>query len=213
MDAANQRRGVIPAWRLVGGICLHFTVPAYLLTLVVAGTAAALNGRTPADMLGHVVHLSAWFLLAYALLGLVSVGLFAIGEGMMERWSDRATPEARRSARRLARAIATARKAFGDPAAPSLAILEGAWDHDDPRIRALTVDCAELVDRTARAIASAPADRRGPIVTLGRDALAHIAASFEALADERSRLDEGDARVIARYVETRYGPTDFPSGG
>lgn len=210
--AATDERRVIPAWRLIGGIFLHFTVPAYLLTLAIAGTSAALHGRPLAAMLGNVVHLSGWFLLVYVLLGLVSVGLLAAGEALWTR--SRSTPQARRSAARLARALTAARSAFGEAARPSLDILAGhGWDHADPRFQALAADLAELVTRTSAALASAPPERRETIAKLGRDSLAHITASFEALAAERGRLDEGDVRVIARYVESRYGPSDFPSSG
>jgi hypothetical protein len=215
MEAVQKRQRVIPAWRLAGGIFLHFTVPAYLLTLAIAGMSAALQRRPLAAMLGNIVHLSGWFLLGYSLLGIVSVTGLALGEYLIDRWrSPPSPPPVRQSRARLDRALGIARQTFGNAAEPLLrTFTANPSDHADPRIQALTADLVELVDRTTTALASAPLDRSEPIVALGLQSLAHIAASFEALATERSRLDEGDVRVIARYVETRYGPSDSASSG
>lgn len=215
MEAAQKRQRLIPAWKLAGGIFLHFTVPAYLLTLAVAGTAAALQGRSLAEMLGRIAPLSGWFLLGYTLLSVASVAGLALGEHVVGQWHRRSEPpQARSSAARLDHAVAAGRRVLADPAAPFLDVLtETAWNHADPRIQALTTDLAELVDRTAAALDTAPADRRDAIARLGIESLDHIAASFAALAAERSRLDEGDVRVIARYVETRYGPSNFSGDG
>ncbi|WP_404710247.1 hypothetical protein [Sphingomonas sp. MMS24-J13] len=218
MEAVRKRQRMIPAWKLAGGIFLHLTVPAYLLTLAVVGTSAALHGRSLAAMLGQIVHLSGWFLFGYTLLGVASVAGLALAEHGIGRWRGRRetppTPQARQSAARLDHAVATGHRVLAHASAPALhALSETAWDHADPRIQALTADLAELLDRTAVALASAPRDRRDAIAKLGLESLDHIAASFAALAAERSRLDEGDVRVIARYVEARYGTSDFSSDG
>jgi hypothetical protein len=213
MEAAQKRQRLIPAWKLAGGIFLHFTVPAYLLTLAVAGISAALHGRSFAAMLGRIVPLSGWFLLGYALLGVVSVAALAIGEHLIGRWRRRheapLPPQARISAARLERALEDTRRVFGDAAAPALQAFTSPADHADPRVQALTADFAELVDRSATALASAPPDRREAIAAVGLESIRHIATSFEALATERSRLDEGDVEVMARYVKARYLPSDF----
>lgn len=212
MEAAQKRQRLIPAWKLAGGIFLHFTVPAYLLTLTIAGIWGALHGQAFADMLGRIVPLSAWFLLGYTALGLASVAGLAAGERLVGRREPPPPPQARQSAARLDRALATARRVLGD-ATPLRALTEKPWDHADARVQALTTDLANLVDRTATAFASAPPDRRAAIVVLGAESIGHIAASFEALAAERSRLDEGDVEVMARYVKARYAPSDFSSDG
>jgi hypothetical protein len=215
MEAAQKRQRLIPAWKLAGGIFLHLTVPAYLLTLAMAGTAAALAGHSFADMLARVVPLSVRFLIGYAALGIVSVTGLGLGQWLIERGRrPHLPPQAKQSAARLERSLATARRAFGDAAEPLLeAFNAGPPHHEDPRIQALTADFAELIERSATALASAALDRRAAIVQVAVESIDHIAASFEALAAERSRLDEGDVEVMARYVKARYASSDFSSDG
>jgi hypothetical protein len=43
------------------------------------------------------------------------------------------------------------------------------------------------------------------IAEVAAASLRHIESALTVLQAERSRLDEGDLRTIARYVATRYG--------
>lgn len=43
------------------------------------------------------------------------------------------------------------------------------------------------------------------IAEIAAASLRHIESALTVLQAERSRLDEGDLRTIARYVATRYG--------
>jgi hypothetical protein len=52
-------------------------------------------------------------------------------------------------------------------------------------------------------------ESRTDILALATRSLQRIDDTLNDLAAERSRLNHGDARAVARYVENRYGPSDF----
>ena len=87
-------------------------------------------------------------------------------------------------------------------------IRKAQWDHGDSRFQALSKDLAEVMRTSAAALTSAPAARRAAITDMAAASLEGLHAGLQALLDERSRLDEGDAKTVARYVETRYGTSD-----
>jgi len=87
------------------------------------------------------------------------------------------------------------------------------WDHADDRYQALSSDLAEVVRTSTAAIASAAPERRPELRALAADSLRHIETALAELSAERARLDEGDARVMARYVRLRLTQSDSASDG
>lgn len=202
-------------WRLVAGAFLHVAVPAYILTVPLACLFAASPAATVEDVLKLALPFSGWFLALYAASGT----LFSLGAALLDpalrrsrRRRDARDPRraALRSAERLSRAIAAGRRLYGDRVPPALDRLAAMpCDHADPRCQALSADLAEIVRTSAAAMATAPAERRDAILERATVALDRIDGAVAALRAERGRLDEGDALTVARYVESRYGPSDF----
>ena len=200
------------SWKLVIAALLHFIVPAYILTLLVEWLAEAPTRGLP----GQILAMSARFLVGYAVLALLAAMLARALDPMLRR--RRARREAvdparaeRRSAERVATAIAKVSRlisgAIGEPLVATVARLRhGGWDHADQRDRALSADLARAVDAFARAHASAARDDKQEVATLAAAALTRIADALDELADERRRLDHGDALTHARYLDARYGP-------
>ncbi|MFA6112976.1 MAG: hypothetical protein WC729_03270 [Sphingomonas sp.] len=210
----GDEHAILP-WRIVAGAFLHFAVPAYILTVPLACLFAAPAAATVEDVLRLALPFSGWFLALYAASGT----LFSLGAALLDPMlrQQRRRREARdprvaaqRSAQRLSRAITEGRRLYGDRAPSALDRLSAApCDHADPRCQALSSDLAEIVRTSAAALASAPAERRTAILATAAAALDRIDNAVAALHAERSRLDEGDALTVARYVESRYGTSDF----
>ena len=59
-------------------------------------------------------------------------------------------------------------------------------------------------DAFVAAFGSAATARQPEIVALAADSYERIAAAAGMLAEERGRLDEGDARTVAGYIAARY---------
>ena len=170
-------------------------------------------------MIASVPRLSAFFLGGYATLAASSVIVALAVEPLLRFRNARLEARdprfaAQASSRRVARAIADGMPRLGPEAAPTLNAFRGPrWDHTDERFQTLSADLAEVVRTASAALATAPPDRRGAIAELAAASLHRIEAALTALQAQRGRLDEGDLHTIARYVATRYDPSDFASGG
>jgi len=110
---------------------------------------------------------------------------------------------------RLADAMGTLRQLPGDARLlTALATLDHLpWDHADPRAQDLSRDLAAAATAFASAFRSAPEARRGDVLDLAADSAERIAAAVGTLAEERGKLDDGDARTIAGYIAARYPDT------
>lgn len=202
-------------WRIVAGAFLHFAVPAYIVTVPLACLFAAPPAATVEDMLNLALPFSGGFLAIYAASGTLFSLAAALLDPMLRR--QRRRREARdprvaalRSEQRLSRAIAEGRRLYGERAPPALDRLSTVrCDHADPRCQALSSDLAEIVRTSAAAFATAPVERRDAILKVATAALDRIEGAVAALHAERGRLDEGDVLTVARYVESRYGTSDF----
>jgi len=216
VEAAGEQDPILP-WRLVAGAFLHFIIPAYLVAALVdwqLGTPA--NGES---FLRHLPAFSAIFLAVYAaaalLCSLGAAGLDRILRGRRARREarDPAAP-ARRSAQRLAAAVRLGKGKFGAEGDCALEqLLHGHWLHADPRFQSLSADLEAVVQRSVQALAHATDDGRAAIVETARPAIDHVRQGLAALeAAERGRA-ESEARTVARYVELRYGASDFAGEG
>jgi len=211
-EAAGEKSPILP-WRLVAGAFLHFIIPAYLVAALVdwqLGTPA--NGEA---FLRHLPAFSALFLAVYAVAALAcalgAAGLDRILRGRRAR-REAADPmaPARRSEQRLAAAVRLGQGRFGADGDAALAqLLHGRWLHADPRFQALSADLEAVVQRSVQALAHATQDGRAAIVETARAAIDHVGQGLATLeAAERGRA-ESEARTVARYVELRYGASDF----
>jgi hypothetical protein len=214
----EEERPVLP-WRLVVGALLHFILPAYVATLAIAGFVDGPRHSSAEALLDFALGASGKFLAFYILLIVVAAGTARLLDPPLRTRRariDAANPAlaAKRSQRRVARASAEAgRLAYGDATGrvtmAVTAIRDGRWQHGDDRFQALSADLAEATHTFSTAFETAGPDRRAEIAALAATSLERIAAALESLAAERGRLDEGDARTLARYIDTRYGPSDF----
>lgn len=212
--ASNRR-----SWRLVAGAFLHFVAPAYLVAVPLACLALAPAHATAHDFLRLALPISGWFLAGYLTLALAATTLTALAEPLVQ--SNRARREAsdprllaRASEHRVARAIADGRRQLGKDAVRILDQIQGPrWDHGDLRFQSLSADLTELVRTTIAAVETAPPAKRPEIEALATESLQHLEEALATLHAERAQLDEGDARTVARYIESRYAPSDFAGEG
>ncbi len=209
LQSVTHERPILP-WRVVAGILLHVIIPAYLLTFL----AACFVPPQPVSItavLGRMIVTGEYFLPAYALLTAVASGAARIVDPWLHR--RRASRLARdpraiadQSRARLAGAMTTLRQLSGDTRlVTALATLDHLpWDHDDARAQDLSRDLATAATAFASAFRSAPEERRGEMIGLAAESSERIATAAGALAEERGKLDRGDARTIAGYIAARY---------
>ncbi len=205
----------IRAWRIVGGAFLHFAVPVYVVTVAVATLFTAPAGAPLGELARLALGYSGWFLAGYAALALAGTLTAAALEpliGVRRRGRDATDPgrAAIDSRMRVTRALAEARSLPGADLRQLVDMLaQPRWDHDDERYQALSRDLAQVVHAMAVANDTASTESRSDILALATRSLQRIEEMLSGLRAEQSRLDHGDARAIARYVENRYGPSDF----
>ena len=191
----------IPTSRFLVGILLHFCVPAYLLVCL---AAAFLHepvvtgwGAVPARMLW----MAAWFVPAFLLAMVAAAGLGA----MLDR-RDQHGPDAAAGSREALEDGRRQLSALGcltlDRALARLDTVR--WDHTDPRHQRIAADLVAAGRTFAAAHDSAPPAGRGAIGELAAESVERLADAMVALAEERRRLDEGDARTVAGYLQARY---------
>jgi HAMP domain-containing protein len=215
----DMERAVLP-WRLVVGIFLHFAIPFYFIVLL---GAFLLSASPPADIAEGVrwlLRASGWFLGGYALTTLLAGIAAALLDPLLRAIRARRRirhPDAaaRLSERRAAEAIARIGAADWGPAAPRIAaalrhVAAEPWNHADPHGQRLSCDLSDAANAFLPALASARGDKRAEISGLAADAIERIAGAIEQLARDKSRLDEGDARTIARMISLRYGDDARP---
>jgi len=204
----------IRAWRIVGGAFLHFAVPVYVVTVAVATLFTAPAGAPLSDLAHLALGYSGWFLAGYAALALAATVVTAALEPLVGLRRHRDAIDPRRAANdsrmRVTHALAEARSLPGADLRRIVDVLaRPRWDHDDERYQALSRDLVQVVHAMAVANDTASDESRTDILALATRSLQRIDDTLNDLAAERSRLNHGDARAVARYVENRYGPSDF----
>jgi hypothetical protein len=203
----------IRAWRIVGGAFLHFAVPAYVVTVAVATFFTAPAGAPLSELAHLALGYSGWFLAGYGALALTATLVAAALEPLVNlrrRVAIDPNRAATDSRTRVTHALAEARSL---PGADLRKLVDGLaqprWNHDDERYQALSLDFAQVVHAMAVANNTASNESRPDILALSTRSLQRIEEMLSSLVTERSRLDHGDAHTIARYIENRYGPSDF----
>jgi len=219
----NEPARKLLRWRFAVGLLIHLALPAYVVTMGVAILVAA----KPVSLLRslHIALVAgAWFIPAYGML--IAAVALAVRAGD-RRADDRRTslaaldPQlaARHSAQRVAAAVASLEQIAANPGdaeglrAAVVMLRDGAWRHDDKRFQSLAADLAKAAGAFAASFDAAVAGQRSEVQLLATTAVEQIAGELQRLAGEASRLDHRDAQVAARYIELRYGGTDFTGDG
>lgn len=194
--------------RLLVGILLHFCVPAYLLVALAAALlrvpAVASWPEVPARMLWA----AAWFVPGF----LIAVAVAAAAGALIDRRRV-AAPDGATASRQ---ALAEGRRALGALAHPvldrALARLDAhGFDHGDPRQAQVAADLLAAARTFTAAHASATPAGRAGVGELAAAGVHRLADALAGLTEERRRLDEGDARTVAGYLEARYGAPTPPA--
>lgn len=204
MAVSTERRVArpIPTSRLLVGILLHFCAPAYLLTCL----ATCLLGDPPVDDVGSVVGRMAWtalwFLPGFLLLTGAAAGVGAV----LDRHRDR-SPDAAETARAH---VAAARQLLAplhhSRLTQAMAAMDAVrWDYAEARYQRVAADLDAAARTFFAAASSAGPDRRPAILNLAADSIEGLGVALAELHDEKRRLDEGDARTVATYLDARYG--------
>jgi hypothetical protein len=215
LPTKNEKDRPILPWRFVGGAFLHCVVPAYLAAVVVDALLTARGRTTTESLMRHALHFTSWFLMGYALLALLGISsAMALDPMFRARRAKRASrdpqTDIRRSEMRVEDAVATGRELFGLHADTYLSTIQSLrWDHADHRFQSLSVDLKDVIAAASTAKAEASADRHPAIIATASATLGRIEAALGYLVAERGRRAEGDVEAVARYVEMRYGPSDF----
>ena len=193
MVAPHPRK--IPLWKLIGGAAVHFIVPAYVVALGVDGWRFATRGGGDlAAWLGHVPGVSAWFLGAYAALGLGAAGVAAL-VAPAGAPVDAGSP--------LREAMARGRGAFGpqgDAALERIAVLR--LDPEDGAAGRKLRDLGAMV-AAGRAALDGRDDER--IRAMTAEAIGTIATELEERARAGAEQARERAQIMAHYVGQRYG--------
>jgi hypothetical protein len=213
----TRTSGRIRPSRFVAGIALHLAIPAYLVWLAIA-LLPELTGGSRDQFAATAGRASVQFLIVY----LVAVVALTLATRALEPTlrQVRERREARdprtgpqQSKQRLAAALRTAASLGGSgPLARATERLEAApWNHDDSRFQTLSTDLARVATAFGSALHTTSGAERDELQNLAASTFNRIAGAAEQLADEQRRLDHGDARTLARYIELRYPSSDFAS--
>lgn len=204
----------IRAWRIVAGAFLHFAVPVYVVTVAVATLFTAPAGAPLGELARLALGYSGWFLASYAAAALAVTVAAAALEPLVEVRRRHGPIDPSRAATdsrmRVTRALAEARSLPGADLRQLVDMLaQPRWDHDDDRYQTLSRDLEQVVHAMTVANGTASRESRSDILALATRSLQRIDDTLSSFAAEQSRLDHGDASAVARYVENRYGPSDF----
>ncbi len=199
---------------------MHIALPVY----AVAAALVLLLSSHPlsvAEGLRLALMTGAWFIPLYAILIIVvSVATSAAGRLVRRRRAISAARDpavaAKASAQRLAaalpriEAIAAGNEETAFRIRTAVAQLRsGVWRHEDKRFQAVSSDLAMATAAFAASFDTAGVKRQSEIRLMAATALEQIAGELRRLQSENTSLDCGDAQVAARYIDLRYGGTDF----
>ena len=148
---------------------------------------------------------AAWYVPAFLLVVAAAAGMGAL----LDRWRPPNTDPVMTSrdsiveAQRLFSTMDHARLAR------AVAQLDAVpWDTTDPSIQKITADLLATARTFAVAHETAAPAGGAALLDLAADSVERMAAAAETAADERRRLNEGDARTMAGYLAARYSSAD-----
>jgi hypothetical protein len=207
-------------WRLVVGIFLHFAIPFYLIALLCAFLFVPGVPVTAEARVQWLLRESGLFVIGFAaattLAGIVAAmidpPLRALRRRRLAQDPDRPALASRKRAKAALTRLGTADWGqSGARVAAALTRLGGEpWDHRSAEGQRLSQDLAEAANAFIAALESARGMRRAELADLAAGTIDRIADALEQHHADKSRLDEGDARTIARLIELRYGSNSRP---
>ncbi len=206
-------RPMLP-WRVVGGAFLHFALLTYLLVGLGSCAAGLLSGLTFAELAAHALTYSAWFATGYLTLALSGTAAAVLLDPPLRRRQRRLAerdPNAatQQSYQNLVDVLEEGRARLDPVAVAQLeAIAAQEWHHEQLAFQMISADFSKVVRTSIAAMATASSERREEITAVTVAALSRIADGLHDLHLERSRLDEGDLRTVARYIDGRYSPSN-----
>ncbi|WP_267381262.1 MULTISPECIES: hypothetical protein [unclassified Sphingomonas] len=209
-------RPVLP-WPIVAGAFLHFALPAYLLIGLACGAAGLLAGLTPPDLVARALPYSIRFAVAYLILAVIATAVAAVLDPPLRRRRQRRAgrdPGAaeRQSRRNLVCALAEGRARLDGDAVLALDDIAAiTWQHAEPAFQSISADLSEVVRTSVAAMATATPQRQQELATVTTATLTRIVAVLCDLQERRGRVDEGDLHTVARYIDSRYPPSDYAS--
>ena len=174
-----------------------------------------LRAEAGGTFLRHLLAFSGWFLVLYAAAALVC----SLGAAGLDGCCAGAAPCARRPIprprrggprRRVAAAVRLGQGRFGAEGDAALdACCAGTGSTPIPAFRRSPPTWKRSSSARSTALDHATDDGRAAIVEMACAAIDHVGQGLDALeAGERERA-ESEARTVARYVEMRYGDSDF----
>jgi hypothetical protein len=215
----DEETPILP-WRLVIGIFLHFAIPLYLIALLAAFLFLPGVPATAEARVRWLLRESGLFLVCFAaattLAGIVAAMIDPPLRALRRRRRARDPDQPAIASRRRAQAALGRLGAadWGNSGARVTAAVERlsleTWDHHSVEGQRLSQDLAEAANAFTAALESARGTRRGELATLAAGAIDRIADALEQQHADKSRLDEGDARTIARLIDLRYGGNSRP---
>jgi len=215
----DDDKPVLP-WRLVVGILLHFAIPLYLIALLAAFLFLPDVPATGEARVRWLLRESGLFLIAFSaatiLAGLVAAVIDPPLRALRrrKRARDPAQPALASRARTRAALSRLGAADWGPAGARVGAALarlnRESWDHRSADGQRLSQDLAEAADVFIPALDSASGARRSEVAELAANSIDRIAEALDQQHATKSRLDEGDARTIARLIELRYGDNSRP---
>jgi hypothetical protein len=206
-------RPVLP-WRIVAGAFLHLALPTYLILGLACGAAGLLGGLTSVELAVRALPYSVRFAVVYLLAAGTATATAVLLDPPLRRRRrrrDGRDPDAaeRQSRRNLTIALAKGRSLLDRGAVSVLDIIASiAWHHEEPAFQSVSADLAEVVRTSAAALATATPQRRQELTAVTTTTLIRIADRLRELQEDRGRLDEGDLRTVARYIDSRYPAPD-----
>jgi len=219
-EIGNDGDMPILPWRLVVGIFLHFAVPLYLIALLAAflflpGVPATAEARIQwllRESGLFVIGFTAATILAGIVAAIVDPPLSALRRRRQARDPNQLILASRKRAQAaLARLGAADWGVAGTRVTAALARLSReVWDHGSAEGQRLSQDLAEAANAFIPALDSASGAKRSELADLAAGAIDRIADALEQQHADKSRLDEGDARTIARLIDLRYGGNSRP---
>ena len=216
----DDEEGPVLPWRLVVGIFLHFAVPLYLIALLGAFLFLPDVPATTEARVRWLLHESGLFvagfvvttILAGMAAAIVDPPLRALRRRKRARDPDQPAIVSRKRAQAALARLGAAE--WGNSGARVTAAIERLnreeWDHRSAEGQRLSLDLAEAASAFVPALESARPGARGELADLAAGAIDRIVDALEQLHADKSRLDEGDARTIARLIDLRYGGNSRP---
>ena len=201
----------------MAGAFLHLIAPAYLIGLIADGLIHLRPDGDLAGALREALAFSIWFVPAFVAAGVILTLVAALIDPLLRKGARKADPRGlvdhiQVSAAKLQRLLTSTNGGAEREIADRLTrIANAAVTLGELEAAPFARDFGRLVETTTAALDQAIESRPAILASL-TTALSHLETALDERIGDRQRLREGEARTAARYIELRYGPTDFSGG-